>query len=93
MEASENLARSRHCEEARLLLSQVFSFFIIGHAVSRQNRMFLNNACVENPAQDICINPINGTRKCFWEFWAGLSMLKEISGTMTYCYIPFFIDN
>ena len=52
--------------------------------------MFLNNACVENPAQDICINPINGTRKCFWEFWAGLSMLKEISGTMTYCYIPFF---
>jgi len=27
MEASENLARSRHCEEARLLLSQVFSFF------------------------------------------------------------------
>lgn len=22
--------------------------------------MFLNNACVENPAQDICINPING---------------------------------
>lgn len=25
MEASENLARSRHCEEARLLLSQVFS--------------------------------------------------------------------
>ena len=26
MEASENLARSRHCEEARLLLSQVFSF-------------------------------------------------------------------
>ncbi|EPH94165.1 hypothetical protein D921_01880 [Enterococcus faecalis F01966] len=52
--------------------------------------MFLNNACVENPAQDICINPINGTRKCFWEFRAGLSMLKEISGTMTYCYIPFF---
>ena len=68
MEASENLARSRHCEEARLLLSQVFSFFIIGHAVSRQNRMFLNNACVENLAQDICINPLMARGSAFGNF-------------------------
>ena len=93
MEASENLARSRHCEEARLLLSQVFSFFHYWACCFEAKQDVSNNACVENPAQDICINPINGTRKCFWEFWAGLSMLKEISGTMTYCYIPFFIDN
>ena len=41
MEASENLARSRHCEEARLLLSQVFSFSLLGMLFRGKTGCFL----------------------------------------------------
>ena len=64
MEVSENLARSRHCDKAGLLLSQVFSIFHYWAYCFEAKQDVSFNACVENPAQDICVNPYVRTKAC-----------------------------
>jgi hypothetical protein len=73
MEASENLARSRHCDKAMLLLSQVFSFFsLLGMLFRGKIGCFLTEFVLKIQPRIFVLNHVLARRSAFgdlgWSF-------------------------